>query len=88
MLSTISSAYRVRNKKKIKKVFKVVFTLEYTGQEVPTGFCSDLEIEACEWFALLPGYIDMRGSRGVKNHKNMVFLSNTGPYPMKVHKAI
>ena len=36
----------------------------------------------------------MRGSRGVyrgsgplKNHKNIGFLSNTGPDPLKTHKA-
>ena len=39
----------------------------------------------------------MRGSRGggqgvrtpppLKNHKNIGFLSNTGPYPQKNHKA-
>ena len=29
----------------------------------------------------------MRGSRRKKNHKNIGLLSNTGPDPMKNHKA-
>ena len=39
-----SSSYLVQNKKLIKpKRFKVIFSVQYTGEAVPVGTCSDLE---------------------------------------------
>ena len=35
---------------------------------------------------MFPSCVDSDGGTG-KNHKNIVFLSNTGPDPLKNHKA-
>ena len=45
VLTSNSTTYQVTNKKLIKtSKFKLVFTVLYTGRDVPSGTCSELQI--------------------------------------------
>ena len=50
VLTSNSTTYHVTNKKQVKtSKFKLVFTVQFTGTDVPSGTCSELQIITSEY---------------------------------------